>query len=42
MLSWLIDIAEGELKTARVLTEFLMAISFAATHTTSMVCALSH
>lgn len=35
MLSWLIDKADGEFKSVRVLTQSIMAINFAATHTTA-------
>ena len=37
MLSWLIDKAEGEFRTVKVLTQSIMAINFAATHTTATV-----
>lgn len=37
MLSWLIDKAEGDTRSVEVLTRAVMAINFAAIHTTSMV-----
>ena len=37
MLSWLLEIAEGEQRTSYALTQRLLTLNFAAIHTSSMV-----